>query len=737
VTVTEGSAPSTVNATFTVTLSSAAPAAATITYRTADGSATSPADYTGVGNTSLPIAQNATSAQITIVVKGDGLPEGTNENFFVDLVATTGPVAISGDSRGTGTITDDDNPVTASINDVAVTEGHSGNVTATFTVTLSGPTPAPVTITYRTADGTATSPADYTGVPNTVLNIAQGGTSGQISIVVKGDTLPEGSGSPPAENFFVDLVGATGPATISADSRGTGTITDDDSPVTASINDVSVTEGHTPTTVNATFTVTLSGPAQAQVQIQYRTANGSAVAPGDYTAVSSGVLTISQGQSSGTFSIQVKGDIVPEGTGTPLTETFFVDLINASGPATISADSRGIGSIVDDDSPVTASIDDVSVTEGNAGTVTATFTVSLSGPASAPVQIRYSTLDSSAVAPGDYTAVSNALLSIAQGGLSGQFSIVVNGDTVFEGESETFFVDLISATGPATISADSRGRGTITDDEPAPPAPPGTGGGGGAVPSLSITDTLAREGVDASFTVTLTGDTTKTVTVRATTTNATANGGSDYVARDEVLTFAPGEKTKVIVLTVLDDTVPEETETFWVRLSQPTNATIAKTLGTATIEANDQVGPVGVPKPNGPLLPRMILGPPSVTVGANGVAVMRVTCTKASPIACIGLVALETTTKPKFQLGKKKFVAKKGKRTSVQIRLSARALKRLLKTGTLRVRAIVVVRNSAKKTVRFVPGVVTLRASKALMTKPTVLNVAEPKVPDTKVEIVP
>jgi hypothetical protein len=240
---------------------------------------------------------------------------------------------------------------------------------------------------------------------------------------------------------------------------------------------------------------------------------------------------------------------------------------------------------------------------------------------------------------------------------------------------------------------------------------------------LSISDTLAREGVDANFTVTLTGNTVKTVTVRLQTTNATAVAGSDYVARSELLNFAPGETTKTIALTVLDDTLPEDTETFLVRLSDATNATITKSVGTATIEANDQVTPTGgnapksQPKTGAATLPQMVLGPPSVTVGANGIALMRVTCAKTSPIACVGLVALETTAKPKFQLGKKNFVAKKGKRTSVQIKLSARALKRLMKTGTLRVRAIVVVRNSKKKTLRFVPGVVTLKASKALATK--------------------
>ena len=78
---------------------------------------------------------------------------------------------------------------------------------------------------------------------NAVLLIPQGQSTGQIIVVVKGDTLPEG----PSQTFFVDLQQiVSGPATIGPDARGIGTITDDDSPVTASINNVSVIEGNGP-----------------------------------------------------------------------------------------------------------------------------------------------------------------------------------------------------------------------------------------------------------------------------------------------------------------------------------------------------------------------------------------------------------------------------------------------------------------------------------------------------------
>ena len=108
------------------------------------------------------------------------------------------------------------------------------------------------------------------------------------------------------------------------------------------------------------------------------------------------------------------------------------------------------------------------------------------------------------------------------------------------------------------------------------------------------------------------------------------------------------------------------------------------------------------------LLPRMLLGPRTVTIAAAGVARMLVTCDKASPIACSGSVALETVVKPKLQLGKKSFSVKKGKRVYVPIKLSARSLERLMLKGTLKAKAIVMVKTGTK-TLRVVPGVITLK----------------------------
>jgi hypothetical protein len=108
-----------------------------------------------------------------------------------------------------------------------------------------------------------------------------------------------------------------------------------------SINDVSVTEGNSGTTL-ATFTVSLSSGSPQTVTVQYSTADGTATAPGDYTT-KTGTLTFSPGVVTQTLSITVNGDTASEPN-----ESFYVNLSNPVA-ATI-ADGQGVGTIVNDDS---------------------------------------------------------------------------------------------------------------------------------------------------------------------------------------------------------------------------------------------------------------------------------------------------------------------------------------------------------------------------------------------------
>jgi hypothetical protein len=333
-----------------------------------------------------------------------------------------------------------------SVNDASVTEGNAGTTTATFTVTLSAVSGSAVTVDFATANGTATvADGDY-GATSGTLTFAAGETSKTITVDVNGDTKFEAN-----ETFFVNLSNAMG-ATIT-DGQGQGTINNDDAMPSISINDVAVTEGNAGTTP-ATFMVTLSAVSGVTTTVNYATSDGTAAGGSDYVAIGSTVLTFNPGETVKTITVNVIGDTALEPD-----EIFFVNLSGATN-ATI-ADNQGQGTITNDDSPPTISINDVTVLAGSVGTSNANFTVSLSSASFQTITVNYATSDSTATAGSDYVAVASTVLTFNPFETSKTVAVVVNPNPTFEPD-ETFFVDLSGATN-ATI-ADNQGQATIIDD---------------------------------------------------------------------------------------------------------------------------------------------------------------------------------------------------------------------------------------------------------------------------------
>ncbi|MEA9808195.1 putative Ig domain-containing protein [Xanthomonas campestris pv. raphani] len=298
---------------------------------------------------------------------------------------------------------------------------------------------------------------------------------------------------------------------------------------TLSINDVSVNEGNAGTS-NATFTVSLSQPAGAGgASFDIATADGSAIAGVDYVASSLTGQTIPAGSSSATFTVLVNGDTLSEPN-----ETFFVNVSNVSGAGV--SDAQGQGTIVNDDALPSLSIDDVSVNEGNSGTTTATFTVTLSAASGQTVSVNYASADGTATAGSDYVARSGTL-TFAPGTTAQGVAITVNGDTALE-PNETFSVGLSGASNASIARA--TGAGTILNDDvvvtvgPAslPAATAGSAysqnlsaSGGTAPYSFAVTAGALPAGLTLSAAGVLSGTPTATGSFNFTAT-ATDSGGS-------------------------------------------------------------------------------------------------------------------------------------------------------------------------------------------------------------------
>ena len=228
--------------------------------------------------------------------------------------------------------------------------------------------------------------------------------------------------------------------------------------------------------------------------------------------------------------------------------------------------------------PATLAVSDATVVEGTSGTTVANLTIRRGGDASGTVSVRYATVEGTATPDNDYVAVGLTTVNFAAGETSKTVAVSVKGDTAAEA-NETFSVKLSSPTG-ATLSDDT-GLGTIMNDD--------------AFPTLSINDVAIPEGntgtTTATFTITRAGVTASPSSVQYATVAGSATAGTDYVAVGPVTaTFAVGETSKTVAISVKPDTVLEPDETFSVKLSSPTGGAIGDDTGLGTILNDDTVG---------------------------------------------------------------------------------------------------------------------------------------------------
>jgi hypothetical protein len=226
-----------------------------------------------------------------------------------------------------------------------------------------------------------------------------------------------------------------------------------------SISDVSVKEGTSdadgpPSTAIANFVVTLDSPSDTAVSVNYTTVNSTATAAEDFSH-RTGILTFNPRETRKVISVPLHSDVLDE-----VDEIFRVNLYAPSG-AEIS-DRQAVGTIIDDDSAPALFINDISVAEGNAGTVTATFTVRLSAPSGKTISVNAITANGTAKAPGDYTSAGKRLVFAPGGPLTQSFSVTIISDAIVEND-EALYVFLSSAANASVGKA--RGVGTITNDD--------------------------------------------------------------------------------------------------------------------------------------------------------------------------------------------------------------------------------------------------------------------------------
>jgi len=209
----------------------------------------------------------------------------------------TGPIEISA-------------PSLLKIDSPTIVEGNSGHKNLTYTVTLTSPVNAPVSVNYTTVNGTATAGSDYQFVAST-LQFAPNQTTATITVPIFGDLLNEAN-----ETFSVQLSAAVN--AIIQTGVGVGTILNDDVAPTITVSGASAIEGVN----NATFQVSLSAASGQVITIQYATASQTATDGVDYTHTA-GTLVFQPGETTKTIVVNVALDDVWEGA-----ETFLLNLFS-------------------------------------------------------------------------------------------------------------------------------------------------------------------------------------------------------------------------------------------------------------------------------------------------------------------------------------------------------------------------------------------------------------------------
>ncbi len=458
------------------------------------------------------------------------------------------------------------NPGVLQFSSAAYGVGEAGP-TATITVTRTGGSDGAVSIDYAASDGTAGQPLDYLPTSGT-LNWADGDSASKtFTVTIQNDTVFEGN-----ETVNLALSNPGGWAELGPVDSAVLTIADNDPQPSISIGDASGLEGNAGT-APFTFTVSLSNASTQTVTVNYAAAAGSATTPEDFQA-SAGVVTFTPGLTSQPVVVLVNGDTTEEPD-----QNFFVNLSGAAN-ATI-LDGAGEGTIQNDDAPSpTFSVGDVTQSEGNAGTTTYSFTVSLTPASASPETVTASTVDGTATtADGDY-AGKVQVLAFAAGVTAQTFSVTVNGDT--KREPDEVFTVALSLNSGTTVLAPGAGTGTIQNDDP--------------VPSITIDDISALEGNSGTtpftFTVSLSNPTAQTVTVDwATADGAATVANADYVAASGTLTIPPGASSAPLTVSVNGDTTDEGLEFFVVNLTNGVNAGISDTQGQANIQNDDSTTP--------------------------------------------------------------------------------------------------------------------------------------------------
>ena len=487
--------------------------------------------------------------------------------------ATSGNVAFRIQVRGTVDV--DPNAATLpelSFQSINITVDEDGSQ-AGLAVELSQASADTVTVDYATSDITAEAGDDYTETSGT-LTFTAGETVMAIIVPILDDAIYE-----PTERFNVTLSNPTG-ATLPAFPGAQINIAADESPPTASIANVTVSEGA------GTMTLTLNLSHESSRSTAYETTTsgvgGTATQGADYENFLSGGearITVPAGDTQASLDITITDDAAAESS-----ETITIHWDNdptgiSNGDATPSV-INFTGTITDNDSGAQLTIQDASADETSSSIA---FRIDISETLTQDVTFKYTTSigASDTAEADDFDPESAVSHTLSAGSAAGFIDIDLNDDVLYEG-AETFTVTI---SNPVNASiADATATGTIIDDE--------------TQPTLEVSPASATEGDDIIFLVDLIGPLTEDdVTFNYATSRQSDDTSEaiDFTRTTGTGTIAAGNSAAIITVPTHDDgtngpnSLYEGNETFTFTIFNPTVAAILHATAKGTILDDERI----------------------------------------------------------------------------------------------------------------------------------------------------
>ena len=492
------------------------------------------------------------SATYTVGTTNDNTDEP--DGSVTATLSTGSGYTVSGSSNAaTVSVSDDDDPppATPTISIAAgfsITEGTD----ATFTVTASpNPTTAlTVNLTVsQSGNFGATTGADTVTIPTT--------GSATFTISTSNDNTDEPHGSVTAT-----LSTGTGYTIAGTNNAATVAVSDDDdpppAPPTISIAAGSgVTEGS-----NATFTVTAS-PAPATAL----TVNLTVSQSGSFGAATGTDTVIIPTTGSATFTVSTTNDNTDEPHGS-VTAT----LSTGTGYTVSGSNNAATVAVSDDDDPPPPTISIAAgsgVTEGS----NATFTVTAS-----PAPATALTVNLTVSQSGSFGATTGTDTVIIPTTGSATFTVSTTNDNTDE-PNGSVTATLTTGTGYTVSGSNNAATVAVSDNDDPQPV---------NLPTVSISDAQEYEDyVLMEFYLQLSHASSVPVTVTIEFEEGTATYGGDYLGIDTTQTIAPGQTRKALYVPLRADGWPESDETFTIKLTSATNATIVDDTGNGIILNDD------------------------------------------------------------------------------------------------------------------------------------------------------